>query len=176
MDATQRRRKILKTLESSETPVSASSLADQLSVSRQIIVGDVAILRASGAHILATPRGYVYEIEAPSSFPYEGLLACRHAPEQLKDELYTIVDFGGFVIDVIIEHTLYGQLSGLLNIGSRYDADLFLHKVEEAENAKPLSLLTGGIHLHRIGCKSEETFQLIRQKLDALGIIIPANN
>ncbi|MDE8735186.1 transcription repressor NadR [Eubacteriales bacterium DFI.9.88] len=170
MDANKRRSQILALLKKSQMPVSASSLAEQLSVSRQIIVGDVAILRASGAHISATPRGYVYEEEA-SAFPYEGLLACRHSPDQLQEELYTIVDYGGFVIDVTIEHPLYGQLSGPLNIGSRYDVDLFIEKVEAAENAKPLSVLTGGIHLHRIGCKDSAVFSLIKEKLDEKGII-----
>ncbi|MCQ4638504.1 transcription repressor NadR [Anaerovorax odorimutans] len=170
MDAKKRRSQILSMLKKSDTPVSASSLAENLSVSRQIIVGDVAILRASGACITATPRGYVYEEES-SGFPYEGLLACRHTPAQLQEELYTIVDFGGFVIDVTIEHPLYGQLSGPLNIGSRYDVDLFIEKVEAAENAKPLSVLTGGIHLHRIGCKDKSVFSLIRDQLDERGII-----
>ena len=170
MDANKRRSQILALLKKSQMPVSASSLAEQLSVSRQIIVGDVAILRASGAHISATPRGYVYEEEA-SAFPYEGLLACRHSPDQLREELYTIVDYGGFVIDVTIEHPLYGQFSGALNLGSRYDVDLFLKQVREEDNAKPLSILTNGVHLHRIGCRDKETFDRIRNSLEDKKII-----
>lgn len=170
MDAKERRNRILAKLQGCDTPISASSLAEELSVSRQIIVGDVALLRASGAHISATPRGYIYEQEA-SEFPYEGLLACRHTTAQLEDELYTIVDFGGFVIDVTIEHPLYGQLSGPLNLGSRYDVDLFIEKVLAEENAKPLSVLTGGVHLHRIGCRDQAAFSLIRQQLTEKNII-----
>ena len=128
------------------------------------------MLRASGAQISATPRGYILESNPSSPFAYEGILACKHSSDQLCDELYTIVDFGGFVIDVTIEHSLYGQLSGVLNIGSRYDADLFLKQVQDTENAKPLSALTGGIHLHRIGCKGQETFILIKQALIEKGI------
>lgn len=170
MDAKKRRNEILDRLKQADTPISASFLAQQLSVSRQIIVGDVAILRAAGAHISATPRGYIFD-DKTGAFPYEGLLACRHTPEQLQDELYAIVDYGGFIIDVTIEHPIYGQLSGPLNLGSRYDVDLFLEKIRNAENARPLSVLTDGVHLHRIGCKDEKTFQLIKKVLSQKGII-----
>ena len=173
MDAKKRREQILSMLEQAKTPVSASFLADRLSVSRQIIVGDVAILRASGAHIFATPRGYIYE-DTSSDFPYEGVLTCRHTPEQLRDELYTIVDYGGFIIDVTIEHPLYGELSAPLNIGSRYDADLFIKQISETADARPLSVLTGGAHLHRVGCRDSGTFDLITEKLRKQGILFSA--
>ena len=170
MDAKERRNEILTRLKQADGPISASVLAQQLSVSRQIIVGDVAILRAAGIHISATPRGYIFD-DGASVFPYEGLLACRHTPQQLQEELYAIVDYGGFVMDVTIEHPIYGQLSGPLNLGSRYDVDLFLNKVREAENARPLSVLTDGVHLHRVGCKDQETFTLIMKVLSENGII-----
>lgn len=175
MDAKQRRKEITKILKGSDMPISASSLASQLSVSRQIIVGDVAILRASGANIMATPRGYQYQDTAENTFPYEGLIVCRHTPEQLQDELYTIVDYGGTVINVLIEHPLYGQLSGALNISSRYDVDLFLKQIWEEENAKPLSLLTNGIHLHQIGCKNQVVFERIKDILTEKGILFSAS-
>lgn len=175
MDAKQRRKEIIKALKGSDMPISASSLAGQLSVSRQIIVGDVAILRASGINIISTPRGYQYHDADESTFPYEGLIACRHTPDQLQDELYTIVDYGGTAINVSIEHPLYGQLSGALNISSRYDADLFLKQVREEENAKPLSLLTNGIHLHQIGCKDQMTFARIKEILMEKGILFSAS-
>lgn len=170
MDAKERRNEILARLKHANGPISASVLAQQLSVSRQIIVGDVAILRAAGIRISATPRGYILD-DSARAFPYEGLLACRHTPQQLQEELYSVVDYGGFVIDVTIEHPIYGQLSGPLNLGSRYDVDLFLKKVREAENARPLSVLTDGVHLHRIGCKDRETFMLITKVLSEKGII-----
>lgn len=170
MDAKERRNEILSRLKRADAPVSASFLAQQLSVSRQIIVGDVALLRAAGAHISATPRGYIFDDET-KAFPCEGLLVCRHTPQQLREELYAIVDYGGFVIDVIIEHPIYGQLSGSLNLGSRYDVDLFLEKLQDTESARPLSVLTDGIHLHRIGCKDRETFLLIKDVLSEKGLI-----
>ena len=102
LNAKARRKEILNTLRGSDVPVSASSLAQQLAVSRQIIVGDVALLRASGEKIASTPRGYIFEDPSSAAFPFEGLIACCHAPEQLQEELYTIVDFGGYVINVMI--------------------------------------------------------------------------
>ena len=57
MNAAQRRNLILEYLSAGERPQSAAALAQRLSVSRQVIVGDVALLRAGGAGITATPRG-----------------------------------------------------------------------------------------------------------------------
>lgn len=171
MNAKERRAAILNKLRQSDAPVSASVLAQQLSVSRQIIVGDVAILRASGAQISATPRGYIFEEPSSRAFPFEGIVACKHTTDQLQDELYTIVDYGGVAIDVTIEHPIYGQLSVPLNLASRYDVDLFVQQVFHEENARPLSVLTGGIHLHRIGCKNPEAFDLIKKNLAEKGIL-----
>ena len=56
MHAKERREAILSRLEQACDPVSATALAGALSVSRQVIVGDIALLRASGAPIAATPE------------------------------------------------------------------------------------------------------------------------
>ena len=160
---------ILDELKRSDVPLTASSLAEQLSVSRQIIVSDVAILRASGEDIIATPKGYILGISA-EEHPYTGMISCTHTEEQLADELYTIVDLGGTVIDVTIEHAIYGELSGKLDLASRYDVDVFLSRIKKEKNALPISTLTGGIHLHRIGCKDRLCFERIRDRLTELGI------
>jgi len=169
MDPESRRDKITEILEKSTEPISASLIADMLDVSRQIIVGDVALLRASGTNIDATPRGYILNSNDFYDFPYVGTVACKHFFDRLREELYIVVDMGGTLIDVTIEHALYGQLSGPLNISSRRDADLFCEKVV-SDGSQPLSNLTDGIHLHRIGCRDEETFKLITEKLQAAGI------
>ena len=115
-----RREKIKEMLQKTDHPVTASSLAEHFSVSRQIIVGDIALLRASGLQILATPRGYLMDSPSVQEDKNLGMIACRHTPEQLRDELYTIVDGGATVVDVTIEHTLYGELSGKLDLASRF--------------------------------------------------------
>ncbi|QHI71859.1 transcription repressor NadR [Aminipila terrae] len=173
MNASKRRELIISHLKSSSVPTSASSLASLLKVSRQIIVSDVALLRAGGLDISATPRGYILSENdtAKSIHNFEGILACKHTAAQLREELYTIVDFGAEVIDVTIEHSLYGQLSGRLNLNSRYDIDLFLEKISNNSDL-PLSCLTEGVHLHKVGCRDENTFNLIKQALESKNMLI----
>jgi transcriptional regulator of NAD metabolism len=171
MDTEKRRNSICRMLAAASDPISASSMAEKLSVSRQIIVGDIAILRASGHDIIATPRGYVTGSEHGSEFPYTGVAACRHGRDRLLEELYAIVDLGGTVIDVTVDHAVYGQLCGMLNVASRYDADEFV-RILDSEEAQPLYTLTGGIHFHRIGCRSKKIFEAIMKELTDRGIAL----
>lgn len=168
MNTTQRRACILDYLKESDRPLSATILAQRLSVSRQIIVGDVALLRAAGEGISATPRGYVLER------PREGLtrtVACLHSGEDMERELTLMVDQGCAVENVIVEHPVYGQLTGPLDLSSRYDVSQFIRKV--AENAaQPLSALTGGIHLHTLRCPDENAFQRTVSALDGAGFLV----
>ena len=148
-------------------PVSATAIAKEFGVSRQIIVGDVALLRAAGEQISATPRGYVLKQEQNLQ---TRTIACRHDDEHLLQELYIAVDNGCAVLDVTVEHPIYGQISGQLQVFSRYDADAFLHKLEK-NKANPLCALTGGIHLHTLSCPSEEACQRVLAGLREQGIL-----
>lgn len=154
-------------------PLSATHMAKTFKVSRQIVVGDIALLRASGHEIDSTPRGYLLHDDDGSDtpFPYVGMVACCHDTARLAEELYTIVDYGGCAIDVTIEHPIYGQISGALDIRSRYDTDMFVQQVSR-QTSQPLSALTGGIHLHRIGCRDQETFQRISAALKEKGLLL----
>ena len=148
----------------------AAALAREFSVSRQIIVGDVALLRAGGLSIAATPRGYMLPEE------HSGLvrtLACRHRADQMEDELNAIVDQGCTVIDVIVEHPIYGQLTGPLQLSSRYDVVQFVDRCRQSD-ALPLSNLTEGIHLHTISCPDETAFQRVQTALERLGVLLEA--
>ena len=157
-DGAGRRAALAALLEVAETPVSAACLAARLGVSRQVIVGDIALLRAAGALITATPRGYIVERGRGG---LRRTVACIHSrPEGMERELNIMVDNGCTVLDVVIEHAVYGQLSGRLHIFSRYDADEFLRKLSSNE-ASPLSSLTDGIHLHTLSCPSPECFSRI---------------
>ena len=167
MEAAARRAAILSKLEQADRPVSAAALAKEFSVSRQIIVGDVALLRASGAEIAATPRGYVLPREG------NGLIrtvACVHDGEEMARELEIMVDNGCQVVDVVVEHPIYGQLTGQLHLASRHDVGEFIRSVSES-SAKPLADLTGGIHLHTLHCPSEEAFLRVRAALDQAGLL-----
>lgn len=169
MDAQQRRNEILQVIEKGDKPISATVLAKQFQVSRQIVVGDVALLRAKGYAIVATPRGYILE-ENKQSEGIERTIAVCHKEDGLAEEIYTIVDLGGALIDVIVEHPLYGQLCGKLHIFSRYDADQFFDSLSRNE-AKPLSQLTNGLHLHTIRCRDEEAFARIMKALEEKGFL-----
>ena len=160
-----RKAAIIEAIRTSETPVSASALARKLHVSRQIIVGDIALIRASGTQIIATPRGYVWERSNAGS---ERKIAVLHAPQQMREELYTIVDQGAEVVDVIVEHPTYGQLVGQLQLSSRYDVDQFSDRMQGNE---PLSQLTHGVHLHTIRCRDAAVFERVENALRKKGLL-----
>jgi len=161
MQAPQRRDAILKKLQQAKQPVSAGALAAQFSVSRQVIVGDIALLRAGGADISATPRGYIIR-RNPSGCIRQ--VACCHDGAGMEEELNLMVDHGCTVLDVIVEHPIYGQLTGALQLSNRYDVQQFILRSESAE-ALPLSSLTEGIHLHTLSCPDEAAFERVRAGL-----------
>ena len=168
MDAHERRQAIARRLEQAGCAVSATALAREFSVSRQIIVGDVALLRASGLDIAATPRGYVLPART-SGITFT--VATRHPAEDMAAELNAIVDQGCTVIDVIVEHPIYGQLTGPLRLSNRYEVSQFIARCRE-HSAPPLSLLTEGIHLHTISCPGDDARLRVEEALRGLGILL----
>ena len=168
MEAASRRQAILDRLRTADRPVSASALAAGLNVSRQIIVGDIALLRAGGAEISATPRGYVLPRATDG---ITRTIACRHTLAQTGQELDILVDNGCAVLDVIVEHPVYGQLTGQLQISSRYDVEQFLARIRDSD-AAPLSMLTGGLHLHTLCCPNEDAYTRACAALKAAGLLL----
>ena len=169
MKASERREKIRKYLEKENEAVSASVLASEFGVSRQIIVGDIAILRAAGYDIAATPRGYLMTEQRTE----EGIrrqIVCLHTEEQTEEELNICVDYGCAVEDVIVEHPVYGQLTGMLDIATRYDVRNFMKKSRDA-SAHALYELTDGIHIHTLEYADDETFARTISELDAAGLL-----
>lgn len=170
MEPATRRNKIVAALKKASIPISASVLAKKLSVSRQIIVGDIALIRATGIDITATPKGYILSLEENQDERYIRKIACTHKADETRKELYAIVDNGGELIDVIVEHPVYGELKGQLNISSRHDADRFIQNISQSK-ANLLSELTQGVHLHTIACKDKFMFERIAQKLLSEGLL-----
>lgn len=169
MTSEKRRENIESILKESTEPITATALAKKYSVSRQVIVGDIALMRAAGSKIFATPRGYILDSETNNQICFT--IACQHNDEKMAKELYTIVDNGGTIFDVTVEHPVYGEISGELRISSRYEADMFLEKVNNNQ-AQPLMRLTGGIHLHKIKCNSESEKKRIIEMLKKEQIIL----
>jgi uncharacterized protein len=165
----ERRRQILAWMRGHGVPIRGSELARRFRVSRQCLVQDVAILRAGGQEIMATPRGY--QIPKPKERTYRAVLACRHKPERTEEELQTLVDCGVRVLDVIVEHPLYGELRGALMLESRADVQDFLGQVR-ASKATLLSALTGGVHLHTVEASRPEAIPRAKTELRKRGILL----
>lgn len=168
MNAQARRAAIIKTLQEKEEPISASTLARHFGVSRQIVVGDIALLRAGGADISATPKGYVL---ARDRGGIQRQIVCMHTAEEMGKELYICVDQGCCVLDVIVEHPVYGQLVGQLQVSTRYEVNQFLSLATQ-DSVHALSELTGGIHLHTLRCPDEAAFQRVWKALDAEKMLV----
>lgn len=170
MSPVLRRQAILEHLKRGESALSARKLAEKFNVSRQVIVGDVALLRAEGYDILSTPRGYLLPNNEKETNIFHGKIVCLHTADQTAEELQIIVDNGGRVLDVIIEHPLYGALTGKLRIANRFDIQEYIAEVKKHES-KMLASLTGGIHTHTVQCKDEMTFNRIKTELKTAGIL-----
>lgn len=170
MNAQQRREMIMTLLEQAKDPIKGTHLADILSVSRQVIVQDIAILRAEGRTIAATPQGYLLPGQYAASVNRR-TFAVKHAAEEIEKELTAIVDQGGKIIDVRVEHPVYGEIQGNLMLTSRRDIQQFLESMQETK-AEPLSTLTEGLHLHTVEAKDKETLDFIEQQLELLGFLV----
>lgn len=170
MDARERRIELLARLKDARGPLTGTWLAKELKVSRQVIVGDFAILRAAGNAVYATPQGYVLpKVEMPKTI--RATLACKHERERMEDELAIIIDNGGKVLDVIVEHPVYGELTGNLMLSSRRDLSEFLRKLD-ASHAEQLASITGGVHMHTIEVADEETLARIKKELKIKGLLL----
>lgn len=166
----ERRKYILKLLKSEQNPITGQSIAETTGVSRQVIVTDIALLKASNEPIIATNRGYLYMRKKQDSHTHKRIIICKHRPEQTAQELNAIVDCGVTVENVIVEHPIYGDLTGSLMIKSRYDVEQFTKTIKKKE-ASLLSVLTDGMHLHTLEADSVEKLDAACEMLDELGIL-----
>lgn len=171
LDGERRREEIIRILEDSSNPVSGTELARRLKVSRQVIVQDVALLRAVNKNILSTNKGYLLFEPGRETGESKKAICVRHTTDQVLDEFYTIVDLGGKILDVVVEHELYGQIAVDLIIASRQDADEFYQKMK-MNGVKPLKELTEDIHYHTIVARDEATIEQIEEALKKKGYLL----
>ena len=169
MTGTQRREEIVNTIRSSMVPVSGKELAARFDVSRQVIVQDIALIRAAGYDIISTNRGYI--LNAPSQA--ERVFKVNHTDEQLEDELCSIVDLGGKIINVMVNHRVYGRMEAPLGITSRRKVKEFLEDIQSGKSS-PLKNITSNYHYHRVEVDSEETLDMIEDMLRQKGYLVEA--
>lgn len=162
MDGNTRREKLIQIIKKLTKPISGGELAQMLGVSRQVIVQDIALLRASDFNIISTTKGYLlYQIEDTK---FQRIIHVKHSTEEIEDELCTIVDNGGKVLDVHVIHEIYGQIETELIIRNRNDVYDFVQQVKD-KKIVPLKELTAGTHHHTIEADNEETLSRV---VDAL--------
>lgn len=166
MHGAQRRKKIIDMIREADAPLSGGALGKATGVSRQVVVQDIALLRTEGNPILATTRGYILES------PRQALRRFKvyHTNEQTEQELNTIVDLGGCVEDVMVNHRIYGKISAPLQIKNRRDVQHFLDDIRTGKSS-PLLNVTSGYHFHNISADSEEILDEIEAALKEQGFL-----
>lgn len=171
MTGETRRAKILDVLKSQHTPISGTALAKQFHVSRQVIVQDIALMRAENHRILSTNKGYVYRAEELDDNQPKRVFWVKHNTEQVLDEFMTVLDLGGKILDVAVEHELYGQIRVDLLIETVQDAHDFVAKLAKCKD-NPLKVLTDDCHYHTVAAPSEKLLNLIERELKEKGFLL----
>jgi len=166
MKAEERRKEIVLYLTGSKVAVSGTELSKIFKVSRQIIVQDVALIKASGYDVVSTHHGYVLQ----STPLAERIFKVYHTSQQTKDELSIIVKLGGTVVDVFVWHKVYGKIEAKLNIFSFYHIDKFLEGVRTGASSELMNI-TGGYHYHTVRADSVEVLDKIEKELSEKGFL-----
>ena len=171
MTGEERRTQLLNLLKNQDSPLSGTVLANEFHVSRQVIVQDIALMRAENHHILSTNRGYLYRREECQPSQPKRVFFVRHTDEQVLTEFMAVIELGGKILDVVVEHEIYGQIRVDLLIENAHDAREFHEKMKKSKDS-PLMVLTGDCHYHTITAPSEKLLDLIGQELDDRGYLL----
>ena len=167
MDGVERREKILKILRESDEPVSGGKFAKNFNVSRQVLVQDIALLRAANHDIIATNKGYILQNEDKTLRVFK----VKHSPEKMLDELNIIVDCGGKIEDEFVYHKMYGVIRVNMGVKSRRDATKYVEEVN-GDISLPLEMVTSGFHYHTVTADSEEILDDIQEELQKNGYLV----
>lgn len=168
MKAAERRKAIIAFLLCEKEAVSGSVLSQKFAVSRQIIVQDITVLKGMGYDIISTHNGYILQ-KSPLK---ERTFKLHHTREQTEDELKTIVELGGTVVDVFVWHKVYGKVCATLNIFSLRQIDQFIEAVRNGKSTELMNI-TGGYHYHTVRAESNEVLNKIEKALFEKGYIAP---
>ena len=168
MKTGERRAEIVKMLRSADQPIAAKDLAARFQVSRQVIVQDMAVIRASIPEIISTNRGYVIQKDEVCSREFK---VC-HGQDRVEEELNIFVDYGGIVRNVSISHRAYGRITAEMDIRSRQDVCEFIARLGNSKSTL-LGNATSGYHYHVIEAASQQRLDLIEEKLEEAGLLVP---
>ncbi len=166
MSGEERRGKIIQALKNSDKAVSATTLAKKFDVSRQVIVQDVALLRANGKNIFSTNRGYLIQEDEETTRVFK----VQHEDDEVEKELTTIVDLGGTVEDVFVYHKVYGVLRAEMNIKSRMDIRNYMEEIRSGKSSL-LKNVTSGYHYHTVRAERVEILDMIQEELQKKGLL-----
>lgn len=167
MTGQERRDAMIEMIRNSEKPVSGTALAKEFAVSRQVIVQDIALIRAAGYEVLSTHRGYLLGHKGAMT----RIFKVSHTDEEIADELNLIVDLGGKVQDVQVNHKVYGRMKADLGIHSRKQVQDFVEEIRSGKSS-PLKNITSNYHYHTVEADSEEVLDLIGEELNKRGYLI----
>lgn len=168
LTGSERRKLLLSLMRQSQAPISGSALGKKTGVSRQVVVQDIALLRTEGHPILSTTKGYY--LDGDSQNQYVRTVKVCHTNEQVEDELNTIVDLGGAVMGVMVNHRAYGKMTAALNIRNRRDVQIFVDNIKTGKST-PLLNVTSGYHFHTISAESEAILDEIEDILSQKGYL-----
>ena len=166
-----RRAQILHLLKEQGAPLSGTALARSFGVSRQVIVQDIALMRAENHSILSTNKGYLYRQNQPDTALPKRVFYVKHTTQQVLEEFTIILELGGKVLDVAVEHELYGYIQADLLIESPQDAHDFAQKLDTCRD-NPLKVLTDDCHYHTVTAPSEKLLDLIEAELRNKGYLL----
>ena len=166
MSGEERRGKIIQARKNSDKAVSATTLAKEFDVSRQVIVQDVALLRANGKNIFSTNRGYLIQEDEETTRVFK----VQHEDDEVEKELTTIVDLGGTVEDVFVYHKVYGVLRAEMNIKSRMDIRNYMEEIRSGKSSL-LKNVTSGYHYHTVRAERVEILDMIQEELQKKGLL-----
>ena len=168
MQGKERREDILRRLIETDKPLNGTDLAKIFDISRQVIVQDIAILRAENHPIISTNRGYIFGQQ--ESRPHR-TFCVKHTREETIDELNVIVDEGGHVLNTTVEHDLYGQITVEMFLKNRRDVKEFMKQLDETKSVL-LTSLTDGLHFHTVTAETEEDLDRIEESLKERGFYV----
>ena len=162
----ERREQILQILKNSKEPVAGTELANQLDVSRQVIVQDMALIRANGVEVFSTNRGYLIHMPKQVSRVFKVI----HTNEQVEEELNLIVDLGARVEDVFVYHKVYNVVKVKMDIKSRRDVSKYMEGITCGKSTNLMNL-TSNYHYHTVVADDEQTLDLIQEELKRKGFL-----